>query len=115
MITVAQERFEAMVDDALDKIPDQFATRMRNLAIMVHDYNEDNPQLLGLYVGVALPERTFDHTGYLPDAIFIYQGALQDWCDTEEQLAHEVEVTLFHELGHYFGLEEDQLHHLGWG
>ena len=54
MYLVSEERFEEMVTDALDKIPDEFVHRMRNLAILVEDYNEDNPHLLGLYVGVAL-------------------------------------------------------------
>lgn len=115
MYQVSEERFDEMVEAALDKVPDEFVARMRNMAILVEDYNEESPSILGLYEGVALTERTFDHTGYLPDAIFIYRGALQDWCNSEEELAHQVEVTVFHELGHYFGLEEDELHHLGWG
>lgn len=112
---VSEERFEEMVGDALDKIPEQFLARMRNLVILIEDFAPDNPGLLGLYEGVSLPERTFDHTGHLPDTITIYRGALAQWCSSEEELAHEVEVTVFHELGHYFGLEEDELHHLGWG
>lgn len=115
MYLVSEERFDEMVNDALDKLPEEFVQRMRNLAILVEDFNAENPHLLGLYVGVALPDRTFDHTGFLPDTIFIYRGALQEWCNTEEELAHQVEVTVFHELGHYFGLEEHELHHLGWG
>ncbi|MDD7582979.1 metallopeptidase family protein [Corynebacterium sp. 32222D000AT] len=115
MYAVSEERFDELVDDALDKIPEEFARRMRNLAILVRDYHEDDPYTLGLYEGVALTERTHDHTGFLPDAIFIYRGALQDYCNSEEELAHEVEVTVFHELGHYFGIEEEDLHRLGWG
>lgn len=115
MVEVSEERFDEMVSAALDKIPDEFVARMRNLVILVEDFNEDSPEILGLYEGVSLTERTFHHTGFLPDAIFIYRGALQQWCETEEQLAHEVEVTVFHELGHYFGIEEEGLHALGWG
>lgn len=115
MYAVSEERFDELVDDALDKIPEEFARRMRNLVILVRDYHEDDPYTLGLYEGVALTERTHDHTGFLPDAIFIYRGALQDYCHSEEELAHEVEVTVFHELGHYFGIEEEDLHRLGWG
>lgn len=115
MYAVSEERFDELVDDALDKIPEEFARRMRNLVILVRDYHEDDPYTLGLYEGVALTERTHDHTGFLPDAIFIYRGALQDYCNNEEELAHEVEVTVFHELGHYFGIEEEDLHRLGWG
>lgn len=115
MYKVSEERFDEMVNDALDKIPDEFARRMRNVVVLVEDYHPDQPELLGLYEGVSLTERTFDHAGFLPDAITIFRGALEDWCDSGEQLAHEVEVTLFHELGHYFGMPEEQLHRLGWG
>jgi len=115
MVHVSDEVFDDMVNDALDLIPEEFARRMGNVVVLVGDRNEDNPEILGLYEGVALTERTFDHTGYLPDTISTYKGALEDVCDTEEQLAHEVMVTVFHEVGHYFGIEEDQLHHLGWG
>ncbi len=115
MYYVSEERFDEMVEAALDKVPQAFVARMRNMVILVEDYNENSPEILGLYEGVSLTERTFDHTGFLPDAIFIYRGALQDWCNSEEELEHEVEVTVFHELGHYFGIEEEQLHELGWG
>lgn len=115
MIEVSDERFDEMVDDALDKIPDEFARHMGNLVILVRDFNEENPSILGLYEGVALTSRTFDHTGFLPDAISIYKGALERFCTTEEELAREVEVTVFHEVGHYFGMEEHDLHRLGWG
>ena len=115
MVEVTEERFDEMVNDALDKIPDQFVAKMRNLVILVRDFNEDSPGILGLYEGVSLTERTHHHTGFLPDAIFIYRGALQNICSTEEQLAHEVKVTVFHELGHYFGFSEEELHRLGWG
>ncbi|MDO5032971.1 metallopeptidase family protein [Corynebacterium sp.] len=115
MYLVSEERFEEMVGEALDKIPDEFVHRMRNVVILIEDHNPEDPTLLGLYEGVALTERTFDHTGFLPDAIFIYREALMAMCHSEEELAHEVEVTVFHEVGHYFGFEEERLHELGWG
>lgn len=115
MISVSEEHFNELVDDALDKIPEEFARRLRNVVILVRDHNEEDPTILGLYEGVALTERTHDHTGFLPDAIFIYKQALEAVCDSEEQLAHEVKVTVFHEVGHYFGMDEEQLHTLGWG
>ncbi len=115
MYSVSEERFEEMVNDALDQVPDEFVRKMRNLVILVEEENPDNPTLLGLYEGVALPRRTFDHTGYLPDAIFIYRSTLQRWAASEEDLAEQVKVTVFHELGHYFGMEEHELHQLGWG
>lgn len=115
MYKVTDERFDAMVDDALDKLPAEVVRRMGNVVVLVQPDNEDNPGILGLYEGVPLTERTFDHTGYLPDTIFIYKNALEAVAHSEEHLAREVEVTVFHEVGHYFGIEEDRLHELGWG
>lgn len=115
MVKVSEERFDEMVDDALDRIPDEFLPHMRNVVVLVRDRHEENPTILGLYEGVSLTERTFDHTGFLPDAISIFKGALEDYCTTEEQLAQEVIVTVLHEVGHYFGMSEEQLHQLGWG
>ena len=115
MYAVSDELFDDMVNQALDKIPDPFAELMGNVAILVRDFHEDIPTLLGLYEGVPLPERTHHHTGFLPDAIFIYKNALEAIATSEQHLAHEVEVTLFHEVGHYFGIEEHRLHELGWG
>lgn len=115
MVEVSDERFDEMVENALDAIPEEFARNLRNVAILVQDRNEDNPRLLGLYHGVMLTHRTFDHTGHLPDTISIYKEALKEYCGSEEQLEREVRVTVFHEIGHYFGMEEDRLHELGWG
>lgn len=115
MYRVSDDRFDAMVDDALDKLPDAVVERMSNVVVLVRPRNEHNPTILGLYEGVPLTERTFDHTGYLPDTIFIYKDALEAVAHSEAHLAHEVEVTVFHEVGHYFGIEEHRLHDLGWG
>ncbi|AKK12062.1 metallopeptidase family protein [Corynebacterium uterequi] len=115
MYRVDDARFDEMVDDALDAIPEAFARRMRNLVVLVEERNDDDPTLLGLYVGTPLPERHHDHTGYLPDTIFIYRDALEEFCSTEAELAEEVLVTVLHEVGHYFGMDEDHLHELGWG
>lgn len=115
MAPVTQEAFEAMINDALDLIPEDFARHITNVVILARDFNEDNPQLLGLFQGVPLPEQHANHTGFLPDAIFIYKDALEAMCADEEELRDEVAVTVLHEVGHYFGLEEDELHELGWG
>lgn len=115
MYSVSAERFDEMVDDALDKLPEAVVSRMRNVVVLVEDFNEENPSILGLYEGVPLTERTHDHTGFLPDGIFVYKSALEAIAESEEHLAHEVEVTVFHEVGHYFGIEEHRLHELGWG
>ena len=115
MVDISDEDFEELVLDALDKIPDDFAYRLRNVAILIEDFHPDNPESLGLYEGVSLVERTHHHTGFLPDAIFVYREALKRYCSSVQQLADEVEVTVFHEVGHYFGMDEEQLHAAGFG
>lgn len=69
MYEVSEERFEELVGEALDKIPDRFVDQMRNLVILVEEENPENPNLLGLYEGVMLTHRTASHTGYLPDTL----------------------------------------------
>ncbi|AGN20407.1 metallopeptidase family protein [Corynebacterium glutamicum] len=113
MIEVSDERFEELVDLAFDQVPQQFLDHMRNVVLLIEDFNPDSPYILGLYHGVALTERTFNHGG-LPDSITIYKGALQNYCNSEEQLVEQVRVTVLHEIGHYFGLGEEDLHRLGY-
>ncbi|WP_291313908.1 metallopeptidase family protein [Corynebacterium sp. UBA2622] len=115
MDPVDQEEFEGYINDALDEIPEDFARHMTNLVVLARGENEDNPELLGLFEGVPLPEQHSNHAGYLPDAIFVYKNALEAVCADAAELREEVRVTVFHEVGHYFGLEEHELHHLGWG
>lgn len=115
MDPVSDEVFESLIDDALDALPDHVTAHMGNVVVLAREENEDNPNLLGLFVGVPLPEQHANHTGYLPEAIFVYKNALEAICSTLDQLRHEVYVTVFHEVGHYFGLEEHELHQLGYG
>ncbi|WP_459954066.1 metallopeptidase family protein, partial [Mycobacterium avium] len=72
------------------------------------------PDLLGLYEGVALTERDSDYSGALPDAITIYRAALLDVCESEQQVIEEVAVTVIHEIAHHFGIDDERLHQLGW-
>lgn len=115
MEPVSDEEFEELIDDALDDIPEHFARAMTNLVVLARPANEDNPELLGLFEGVPLPEQHANHSGYLPDAVFIYKDALEAICSNVEELREEVRITVFHEVGHYFGMEEEALHELGWG
>ncbi|CAB0714241.1 metallopeptidase family protein [Corynebacterium diphtheriae] len=114
MVEISHEEFETLVDEALAAIPDPVADRITNLAFLISDYAEESPYILGQYHGVALTERTFDHTGFLPDTITIYREALKDFCNSREELVEQVRVTVMHEIGHYFGLDEDDLHRLGY-
>jgi predicted Zn-dependent protease with MMP-like domain len=114
-VDIAPAAFDALVDRALDEIPDEIAALVRNVVVLVEDEPpEDDPDLLGLYDGVALTERWGDPTLQLPDRIFIFRGPLLDLCDSEEQLVEEVRITVVHEVAHHFGIDDDRLHDLGY-
>jgi len=118
MVQMSRKQFERCVEDALDEIPDDIAQHIVNVAILVEDEPpEDEPDdLLGLYDGVALTERDdWAEFGQLPDRIFIFRNPILDICDTEADVVREVRITVLHEIGHYFGLDEDRIHELGWG
>ena len=115
-VEMEPEQFDALVDRALDEIPDEIAALVQNVVVLVEDEPpEDEPDdLLGLYDGVALTERTATTTVQLPDRIFIFRGPLLDMCDTEEQLVEEVRITVVHEIAHHFGIDDRRLHDLGY-
>jgi predicted Zn-dependent protease with MMP-like domain len=112
---VTHRRFEELVGEALDTIPPRLTRAMDNVVILVGGRNADDPELLGLYEGVALTERTGDYAGVLPDRITIYREAILDVCADEDEVVHEVAVTVVHEVAHHFGIDEETLHALGWG
>ena len=110
-----RDAFEALVDRALDEIPDEIASQVRNLVVLVEDEPpHGEPDLLGLYVGVSLTERTHDHTG-LPDTITIFRRPLLEICDTPDELVRQVRITVVHEIAHHFGIDDERLHELGYG
>ncbi|CCH85746.1 conserved protein of unknown function [Modestobacter italicus] len=115
MRALPPDRFEELVADALDEVPEQLMALLDNVVVLVEDRNPDEPDLLGLYEGYALTERGADYGGSLPDRIMIYREAICDVCDDEEQVAEEVAITVVHEIAHHFGIEEEKLHALGWG
>lgn len=109
------DRFEELVGDALDLIPVELASAIDNVVVLVEPFNPDEPGLLGLYHGVALTERDSYYAGALPDTITIYRNTILAICSTEDEVVHEVAVTVIHEIAHYFGIDEERLHELGWG
>lgn len=115
MVEVTDEEFEELVDRGLDMIPRKLLNSLNNVAIVVEDRNEEDPTLLGLYHGVALTERSVEWPTYLPDKISIYRGALCDWCSSHDELVEQVAITVVHEIGHHFGIDDARLHELGWG
>jgi predicted Zn-dependent protease with MMP-like domain len=116
-IEISPERFDELVDQALDGIPDELASLVRNVVVLVEDEPpEGEPDdLLGLYDGVALTERdSMLLGGQLPDRIFIFRGPLLDLCEDEDELVEEVRITVVHEVAHHFGIDDARLHDLGY-
>jgi predicted Zn-dependent protease with MMP-like domain len=114
-MNLSRREFERLVAEALDTIPPELTAAMDNVVVLVEDRNPDQPDLLGLYEGVALTERTTDYGGVLPDRITIYQDAIEDICGSVDEVVEEVAVTVVHEVAHHFGIDEATLHELGWG
>jgi predicted Zn-dependent protease with MMP-like domain len=105
--------FEDHVRAALDELPPNIVDALRNVAVVIEDENPDDPDLLGLYHGVPLPDRG-DMAGTLPDKISIYRIPLEESFSDPEELREEIRITVLHELGHYFGLDEDRIAELGY-
>jgi predicted Zn-dependent protease with MMP-like domain len=105
--------FDDHVRAALDELPPDLATALKNVAVVVEDENPDDPELLGLYHGVPLPERG-DMAGVLPDKISIYRIPLEESYPDPGDLRDEIRITVLHELAHYFGLDEDRIADLGY-
>jgi predicted Zn-dependent protease with MMP-like domain len=112
---MSPDRFDELVADALDAIPYRFRVAMSNVVVLVEDIDPANANLLGLYHGVALTERTSYYSGVLPDRITIYRLPILRICRTEADVVRQVGVTVVHEIGHHFGIDDETLHELGWG
>jgi predicted Zn-dependent protease with MMP-like domain len=109
----SEDEFEAMVADALDSLPEQLGNAMENVAIVVEEW-PDSP-LLGLYQGVPLTRRgPIGYGGVMPDLITIYRGPLCRRARDAGDLAAQVRVTVLHEIGHHFGMDDARLRELGW-
>ncbi len=108
------ERFEELVGEALDELPAELLRAMDNVVVLVEPRHPEDPELLGLYEGVALTDRTSDYGGVLPDRITLYREALVEMCADEDELRDEVAITVVHEIAHHFGIDDATLHRLGW-
>ena len=106
---LSRRRFERLVAKALTGLPEEFQSRLENVVVLIEDEPpEDMPGTLGLYEGVPLTERTLNDIS-LPDRITLFKGPIERACRTEEEIEVEVRLTVLHEVGHFFGLEEEQL------
>ena len=117
---MTREEFKVLVQEAIDTIPARFAREVKNVAICIEEEPSDellddmdmgpDDTLLGLYQGVPLPERGWGHGNVLPDRITLYQRTIEEECDgDEDEIVVAIGETLIHELGHYFGLSEDEI------
>jgi predicted Zn-dependent protease with MMP-like domain len=114
---LTRAEFERVVDEALESLPKQFARLVENVVIAVEeeptaeDLGSDadgDSELLGIYRGVALTERTHDMP-ILPDEIAVFRGPINRVTRTRDEAVEEVRKTVIHELGHYFGLDDDAM------
>ena len=115
-----REEFEAVVVEALDGLPLEFAELMSNVSIQVRetpdaetlrslDLDPRHHTLFGLYTGVPLDERGGWYGNVLPDVIVLYRRSLLDACPTRPRLIHQIQLTLLHEIGHHFGLSDEEM------
>lgn len=113
---MAGDVFERVVGATLDELPAPFCDLIENVVVLVESQNGDDPDLYGLYEGVPLPERMVGHDDLRgPDRIYVYRRPLtEDFGDDPHALAHEIRVTVLHELAHHFGIDDDRLTELGW-
>lgn len=111
------EAFEALVVDELDDLPDDMVDGLENLVFVVEDRPEDGSlDLLGEYQGVALTDRGQYGFGELPDRIVLFREPLLAIAEGDlEELKEQIHITLVHEIAHFYGIDDDELHRLGWG
>jgi len=115
VIEVSADEFEKLVIDELDALPDDMVDGLENVVFVTEDRPEDGSlDLLGLYDGVALTDRAQYGFGELPDRIILYREPLLAIVESLEELKDEIHVTLVHEIAHFYGLDDEQLHELGW-
>ena len=110
-----EEAFERLVVDELDLLPDDMVDGLDNVVFVTESRPEDGSlELLGLYDGVAMTERGAYGFGELPDRIVLYREPLLAISADLEELKDQIHVTLVHEIAHFYGLDDAQLHELGW-
>ena len=119
---MTRRQFEALVEKALRKLPKAFKEKLANVAVVVEDWPDDETldemgieppdTLYGLYRGVDLTHRDSFYGNVLPDTVTIYQGPIEEDCADEAEMAQVVRETVMHEIGHYFGLDDDTMHRI---
>ena len=119
---MTREQFEGVVERALRRLPRAFKDKMANIVVVVEDWADDETleemgieppdTLYGLYRGVDLPHRDSGYGNVLPDTVTIYQGPIEEDCENEDEMAEVIRDTVVHEIGHYFGLDDETMHRI---
>jgi predicted Zn-dependent protease with MMP-like domain len=113
MVDVPSDRFEALVADALDGIPEELGRLIDNVVVQVRE--QSRPGLLGLYEGIPLTHREQYGGMVMPDRITIFRRPILAICATEHEVIEQVRTTVVHEVAHHFGIDDARLEELGWG
>jgi len=116
---VTHAEFESLVERALGSLPRQFKEKIRNVAVVVEDWADDETldelgieppdTIYGLYRGTDITRRDSSYGNVLPDTIHIYQGPIEEDCVDVDEMTDLVRDTVIHEIGHYFGLDDDTM------
>jgi predicted Zn-dependent protease with MMP-like domain len=119
VLTLSRREFEKLVERAVRRLPLRFRRKMENIAVVVEEWADEATldemgieppdTLYGLYRGTDLTQRDTAYGNVLPDVITIYQGPIQEDCETVEEMEELVQDTVVHEIGHYFGLDDERL------
>jgi predicted Zn-dependent protease with MMP-like domain len=119
---MTRRQFETLVERSLRTLPDRFRSRLENMAVVVEDWPDDETlaelgieppdTLYGLYRGIDLTHRDTSYGNVLPDTVTIYQGPIEEDCGDEAEMTALVRDTVIHEIGHYFGLSDQEMEEL---
>ena len=122
---VSKSRCGELVEEALSRLPPRFAEFLEEAPVEIRPRSTPamrrqagigpDDLLLGLYHGRPLTQRSVEDSGRLPDVIYVFQEDVEQACDSEEELIEQVRITVLHEIGHLFGLSEEDLDELGYG
>jgi predicted Zn-dependent protease with MMP-like domain len=122
---VSKQRFAKLVEEALTDLPGAFTEYLEEVVVEVRDRPSikqlkeaglgRDDLLLGLYVGRPLTERSVEQSGGMPDVVYIFQEDIELVSETEEKLLDQIRTTVLHEIGHHFGMDEDDLDEVGFG
>lgn len=123
MMRISDDDFESAIEESLQRLPERFHKVLTNIGIAMADEPNERElatmehqcgELLGLYEGIPLPQRTNSYGGVMPDVITIFKGPHERICSTHEELVEQIRKTVLHEIGHYFGFDDDYLHSHGY-